>query len=62
MANVGCIHSVPNRPYHLLALAALFGGDFSIDWIVGISGEKTSQVFYILEEWASLDSHVSFLS
>lgn len=34
----------------LLSLAALFGDDFSIDWIVALSGEKSSKVLTAMEE------------
>ena len=43
-------NSIQNQNGHLLALAALFEGDFSIDWIVQITEEKISQILYVLEE------------
>ncbi len=38
---------------HLLALTSLFDGDFSIDWIVELTGCKASKVITILEEGVS---------
>jgi formate hydrogenlyase transcriptional activator len=38
------------REQRVLALAALFEGDFSLDWIVDITDEKASQVLTVLEE------------
>src|SRR4030042_5109624 len=43
-------NSTRDQNGHLLALAALFEGDFSIDWIVQITEEKISQILYVLEE------------
>jgi len=43
-------NSTQDRDGHLLALAALFEGDFSIDWIVQVTEEKISQILYVLEE------------
>lgn len=40
----------PGGDCHVLALAALFGGDFSIDWIVELTGKKASQVLAELGE------------
>ena len=39
-----------NEYQHLLAIAALFDGNFLIDWIVDLTGEKVSQVLSALEE------------
>lgn len=43
-------NSTRDQNGHLLALAALFEGDFSIDWIVQITEEKISQILCVLEE------------
>jgi hypothetical protein len=43
-------NSIRDQNGHLLALAALFEGDFSIDWIAQITEEKISQILYVLEE------------
>ncbi len=43
-------NSARDQNGHLLALAALFEGDFSVDWIVQITEEKISQILCALEE------------
>lgn len=43
-------NSICDQDGHLLGLAALFEGDFSIDSIVQITKEKISQILYVLEE------------
>lgn len=47
------VHSaylIPVEHYRMLALAALFEENFSIDWIVDLLGEKASKVLSVLEE------------
>ena len=39
-----------DRAIPILALAALFGRDFSIDWIQGLSEERASNVLAAMEE------------
>ncbi|MCJ7746786.1 MAG: hypothetical protein MUP27_03510, partial [Desulfobacterales bacterium] len=41
---------IPVEHYRMLALAALFEENFSIDWIVDLLGEKASKVLFVLEE------------
>jgi transcriptional regulator with GAF, ATPase, and Fis domain len=44
------LSSVPNVSDRILVLAALFEGDFSIDWVVNLTEEKVSQILAALEE------------
>jgi transcriptional regulator with GAF, ATPase, and Fis domain len=50
--NLSTTRSYPlsDEDYSLLPIAALFEGDFSIDWIVELTGRKASQVLRALEE------------
>jgi len=49
-SDVSFINPSANGSYYLLSLAALFDKNFSIDWIVDLSGEKASRVLSVLEE------------
>lgn len=44
------LSSVPNISDRVLILSALFEGNFSIDWVVDLTGEKVSQILAALEE------------
>ncbi len=44
------VNQVENSNDGLLAVAALFEGYFSIDWLIDITAEKPSRVFSAMEE------------
>lgn len=44
------IKSFPGKYKKILAIAALFQGAFSIDWIQELSGKKASQILSALQE------------
>ena len=41
---------VPEQDHHILALSALFEGEFSIDWIEELTGDRASQILSALEK------------
>ena len=43
-------NSSTDRYYRLIALAALFEGNFSIDWLVELSQSRVSEILFALEE------------
>ncbi|RLB36557.1 MAG: hypothetical protein DRH12_15625, partial [Deltaproteobacteria bacterium] len=43
-------NSSTDRYHHVLALAALFEGNFSIDWLVELSQSRVSEILFALEE------------
>ena len=50
-----------------LSLAALFDGNFCLDWVIDITGHKASEVLCVLEEatrsgWLEKQERVSLLS
>ena len=47
---VNVLDSYSNKHHRLLSIAALFDGDFSIDWIEQLTQEKTSYILFTFEE------------
>jgi transcriptional regulator with GAF, ATPase, and Fis domain len=46
----GLMDSMDDRTHRFFALAALFSGDFSIDWLKHMFGGKTSEIILLLED------------
>ena len=46
----GSVASMDDGAHRFFALAALFNGDFSIDWLAHLFGGKTSEIILLLED------------
>src|ERR1035437_761228 len=46
----GLMDPMDDRAHRFFALAALFSGDFSIDWLEHMFGGKTSEIILLLED------------